>query len=162
MNNIFLFFFVFTLGFLFSCIYDPPLRGKDVFVENQTENYILVSDSLKGNGSFIIYDTFLVNKSRYISCKPNYISPFTKWQNFISEKKTKALKNDSIKQIIFYFIKREDVFRPVEEIRTNNLYDSINLNLDEIERNELNYVFYYGDSIFIRHEFSMSKKTSNE
>ena len=158
MNKLFFIFFVIVAVVLFSCIYDPPLRGKNVFIENQTDDYIFVADSLKGYGFLKFYDTLRINGNEYISAEPNYISPFTKWQNFISEMEFKTMKNNNITQMIFYFIKGENVLRPIEKIRTNKLYDSITINLVELEQNDLNYIFYYKDSVTLNHEFSMSWK----
>jgi hypothetical protein len=152
------FFALVVLLSAYSCVYDPPLGGKDIFIENQTDDYVFVIDSLNGSGYFAINDTLFVNNNIYISTSANYIPRFDRWQSFISNTKIGSLKGKDKLQVTYYFIKKETVFSYIERIRGDNLYDSITISLDEIEKNELNYITYYGDSIILSHEFSMSQR----
>lgn len=142
---------------LSSCICDPPLKGKDIFIENQTNDYVFVTDSLQGSQYFTIYDTFLLNGKIYISSLPNYIPKFNKWQSFLSEIEFSDMKSRGNSQSTYYFIKKENILFSIEQIRSKKLYDSINISLEEIVKNNLNYIMYYGDSIIFNHEFSISR-----
>jgi len=54
----------FLLG-LAARVYDPPIKGKEIIIENQTNDYVYVIDSLSAVGNLKLYDTFLVNKYIY-------------------------------------------------------------------------------------------------
>jgi hypothetical protein len=58
------------LLFLFSCVYDPPRKGKEISIHNQTDKAIIIMDSLNGNRARL-YDTAMVNGRGYISRQPN-------------------------------------------------------------------------------------------
>jgi hypothetical protein len=62
--------------------YDPPLRGNDIFIHNQTADFVYVLDSLPAAGTLPLYDTFSINRKPIVSAKPNYISKYGTWDYF--------------------------------------------------------------------------------
>ena len=137
-----------------GCIYDPPLKGKEIFIENQTNDFVYVLDSLPGKGGVSVYDTFSVDNKVYISAKPNYISKYNKWAYFFSERKYKSMKSNRETKIHFYFIVQKDLDKTWEELKDKKLYKIINIDIDEINEKPVNHIFYYTDSINITHEYN--------
>ena len=142
-----------------GCIYDPPPKGKDIFILNQSDENIFVTDTLFTGGTIRQYDSFLVNKKLFVEVKGNSIRSYSRWRYFLSEKKSKNMRQ----QFTLYFIKTDDLSKSYEQIRANTLYKVFSADLDEIEESKLNYVFYYKDSIILKHEYDLEsiKKENN-
>ena len=110
--------FIFILGatILNSCVYDPPLKGYDVFIENQTNDFIFVTDTLPETGTLNLYDTFSVNNKAYILAKGNYIPKYNKWVYFIPQQKLKETETNH-NEVFLYFITSKNLYKSCEEIR---------------------------------------------
>ncbi len=81
----FQFHFWILISVLFFTSISCPSPGKDIFIENQTDNFVFVIDSLTGAGYPRIYDTSLVTGRKYIGSIPNCIPRFHKWRKFLSD-----------------------------------------------------------------------------
>lgn len=139
-----------------SCVYDPPLHGFNIIIENQSDNFVYVIDSLPESGKIILYDTFSVNKKIYISAKGNLIPKYSKWNLFITEQELK-LKNTQNNKLTLYFISSENQNKNYKEIRKNELFRVFHLNIKDVKVNSINYIFYLNDTICLSHEFNMEK-----
>lgn len=155
MNKLLLF-----LSFLLltGCVYDPPVKGKEIIISNQTDNYIFVVDSLNQTGNLNLYDTFLVNKKPYISAMGNYIPKFSAWTYFFSDIRYEKIKREHSDKLSLYFIRKENQNKPMQEIVSNKLYDSVYLNVSELKKDTINHIFYYGDSIVVTYKFEMEMR----
>jgi len=142
-----------------GCIYDPPPKGKDIFILNQSDENIFVTDTLFIGGTIRQYDSFLVNKKLFVEVKGNSIRSYSRWRYFLSKKKSKNMRQ----QFTLYFIEADDLSKSYEQIKANTLYKVFSADLDEIEESKLNYVFYYKDSIILMHEYDQEsiKKENN-
>lgn len=139
-----------------SCFYDPPLKGKTLFIENQTSDVLYVVDSLTGNSNLKLYDTFSVNNRVYISRRPNYIPAYGKYGHILSQTSIDSEKKKNRNDLTFYFISSNNLNKSVKDISTNRLYDSIKINFKAIEENNLNYLFYFKkDNIQFEHEYNL-------
>ena len=118
---------------LFFTSFSCPSAGKEIIIENQTDNFVFVIDSLTGPGSLKIYDTFSVNNRKYIGSRPNCIPRFDKWQNFLSREDVRVLEEKGVSEFKFYFIIKDNINKPIKEISHYRLYDSIQINLREIK-----------------------------
>lgn len=136
-------------------IYDPPLKGKEILISNQTDDYIFVTDSLNTTESLRLYDTFLVNDKLYISAEGNYIPKFTAWTYLFPDIRYEKMKKEHRDHLNFYFIRKANQNKPMQEIASNKLYDSVYLNISELKKDTINHIFYYGDSIVVTYKFDM-------
>jgi hypothetical protein len=99
-----------------------------------------------------------VNGKSYIAARGNYIPKFTTWNYFFPEIRHKKMKAGHSDTLSFYFIGREDENKPVQEIATNKLYKIVHLKADEVKENQINRIFYYGDSIVVSHIFDLETR----
>ena len=150
-------FFLICLIFIGGCVYDPPVRGKDIFIENQTDDYIYVCDDINKQTFLKLHDTFLINDKKYIAALPNYIPKFSKWNYFISEAKQQEIKNKNNDIVRLFFIRQRDIEKNINLISKDGLYTKFEINLSDIQNHQINYIFYYHDSIFIAHEYRVKK-----
>jgi len=156
MNKLLLFpLFVLLAG---CPVYDPPMKGKEIMISNQTDDYVFVIDSLNSTGNLKLYDTFLVNDKIYISAEGNYIPKFTAWTYFLPDIRYEKMKKEHVDQLSFYFIRKENQNKPMQEIVSNKLYDSVYLNVSELKEDTINHIFYYGDSIVVTYKFAMETR----
>jgi len=141
------------LLFLFSCVYDPPQKGKEILIHNQTGKPIIIVDSLNGNRARL-YDTATVNGRRYISRLPNYTTAYGDYQKFYSDGKINNLKNRKIDKIELYIIDTSDLQNTFSQIYTNRLFRSFDINIDTLEKYDLNHLFITNDTILFEHDYS--------
>lgn len=144
---------------LFICIscsnYDPLVEGKDIWIDNQSTQAVYVIDSLNFSGNIKLFDTFLVNDSKYISTKGNYVHGYSNWNFFLSNKQINKIKEDHGNELWLYFIKDTNFKKNIQEIKKRNLYDSLRLDLNELIKGPVNHVFYTDSTIKVVHEFNM-------
>ena len=133
-----------------TCFYDPQ-KGKDVIIHNQTDSFVLVLDSLNIE-KIALYDTASVNGRVYISRKPNYLTEFNNIKKFISDSYIRKLTKDKIDKLTFYFIDKINLGKSPNQILTNHLYRSIEINLDTLDKYKLNHLFLTDNAILLEHE----------
>jgi hypothetical protein len=68
---------------MLSCVYDPPQKGIDIWIHNQTEKPLMLMDSL--NSEAKIFDTAKVNNRMFIERPGNYMSEYATHNKFYSE-----------------------------------------------------------------------------
>ena len=142
---------LFALGTLLkTCFYDPQ-KGKDLIIHNQTNSFVVVLDSLNIE-KIALYDTALVNGRMYISRKPNYLTEFNNFKKFISNSYILKLRKNKIDKLTFYFIDKINLGKSPNQILTNHLYRSIEINLDTLDKYKLNHLFLTDNSILLEHE----------
>ena len=139
----------FVVFLLLSCIYDPPLKGKEISIHNQTNRPLLIVDSLTG-GYFKLYDTAIVNNRRYITRLSNFV---TEYGVFHSDQEMEALKHKKKNSITLYIIGQENLKYAPDSIFTNRLFRSFELIIDTLKKHELNQLFITEDTIFLGHDF---------
>jgi hypothetical protein len=133
--------------------YDPPPEGNDVFIQNQTGDFVYVTDTLPLTGTIDLYDTFSVNSKMFVAAKPNCIPRYTDWRYFFTESHYRWMKQRGMDSIIFYFIAPENHHRTYEEIRAQRLYTLAGMPITEAREKSINHIFYYKDSIEVTHQF---------
>ncbi len=138
--------------FIPSCIgtYDPPIKGKEIVIHNQTNRQILVLDSLTGQ-YFKLYDTALFNDRKYLWRKPNYIPEYGIYNHFISDENVEELRNEKKLNALFYFINQSELEKTPKEIFEKGLYRLCEIRLDSLEEKELTHIFLKSDTVFIDH-----------
>lgn len=137
---------------LSSCIYDPPLKGKEVYIHNQTNGALLVIDSLTGN-YFKLYDTAKVNDRVYISRRPGFIAEFGSYLRFVSNNEIDKVTLKKKNKITLYFVDKAYLQNESGTILSNNVYRSFDIIIDTLKKYELNHLFVTGDSIFLDHHY---------
>jgi hypothetical protein len=144
----------FILIFLLcSCIYDPPRKGKDVSIHNQTNRPIMVLDSLTEK-YFKLYDTAKVNDRRYISRQPAYITEYGVYRRFYSDAEIENLKNKNINRIALYVIDYNNLGNTPGSILINHLYRSFDISIDTLKKYELNHLFISTDTMLLEHDYN--------
>lgn len=141
------------LPFLFSCVYDPPLKGKEISIHNQTDKQIIIVDSLYGNHARL-YDTAIVNGRRYIARLPNYMIEYGVYKKFYSDDEMNNLKNKKVNKMKLYIIDTSAVQNTFNQIHTNHLFRSFEINIDSLEKYDLNHLFITNDTILFEHDYS--------
>ena len=124
------------LLFLFSCVYDPPQKGKEISIHNQTDKPLIIVDSLNINDARL-YDTAIVNGRRYISRQPNYMTEYGVYQKFYSDGELNNLKNKKINKIKLCIIDTSDLKNTFSQIYINHLFRSFDINIDTLEKYNL-------------------------
>jgi hypothetical protein len=137
---------------LLSCVYDPPMRGKELTIHNQTNQQFLVVDCLLGN-YFRLYDTAQVNSRRYIGRRPNYVAEYSIYQHFYSNRDIDSLKKKNFTKITWYVIDQSEVPNGPSEISATHAYRSFDLNIDTFKKYQLNHIFIMEDTIILDHEY---------
>lgn len=135
---------------LFSCVYDPPQKGKQVFIHNQTDKSFLVIDSLTGS-YFKLYDTAEVNGSVYITRKPNFVTEFGVFQSFYSEGKINNIRNKRNGKIGLYSIEHSYLRDAPSVVLTNHSYRYFESSVDTLKKYELNHLFLKEETILFEH-----------
>jgi len=147
------FYVTFSLTIIISsCIYDPPIKGKEIVIHNQTARPILVLDSLKGQNQKL-YDTSLLNGRKYIWRKPNYVAEYSQFQHFIPDTQIQLLRRKNLSNVIIYFIDQSALENTLSQVSKDKSYRTLEVNLDSLEKNEWNHIFFTMDTVFIEHEF---------
>lgn len=134
--------------------YDPPLKGNDIFIHNQTGGFVYVLDSLPA-GALPLYDTFSINHKPIIEAKPNFISPYKTWDYFFEEAQYQRLKQMGIDSLAFYFFPLNDFDSSYIKLNANQHYTVAKLRIEDAWNKTVNHIFYFGDSIEITHEYNM-------
>lgn len=147
--------YLFLLGCVNPPAYDPPIEGRDIFIHNQTGNYVFVTDSLPDEGYMLPYDSFLVNSRVMISKKGNYISGYDQWIKLFSDKQYQSLKKKGLRLDTLYFIEEKNMKSTWNEIRSNKLFRDFSYDINDVNRSELNHIFYFRDTIFLEHSFNL-------
>jgi hypothetical protein len=137
-------------------VYDPPLKGNDIFIHNQTADFVYVLDRLPATGTLPLYDTFSINSKPNIEAKPNYISKYRDWDYFFDESQYRQMKRQGVDSFTFYFIPPDYIDSSFEQIHANRRYTRVKLHIDEAWNKTINHIFYYGDSIEVTHEYNVS------
>jgi hypothetical protein len=152
---------LFTIGMMIlillsSCNYDPPPKGVQVYIENQTNKIIFVSQSFLEDTIINLYDTFYVNNRLQIEANGRLVYGYTKYNLFLSDLDIKKMSKDSLFTI--YFLKEKSLNLSPKEVRKNKLYDSLILNINDIRKNQVNHVFIYDTLIISEHKFNITHK----
>ena len=137
---------------LLSCVYDPPMKGKEVSVHNQTPRPLIIIDSLTGS-YFKLYDTAIVNGRKYISRRPNFITDYGIFTRLYSTQEIKSLSKEKKNTITFYFVDQANLHDNPRTIFANNLYRSFTFNIDTLKKYELNHVLVTKDTILLEHDY---------
>ena len=140
------------LLFLSSCIYDPTSVGKEFNIYNQTDQPIMVLDSLTA-GSFFLYDTATVNGRKFISRRQEYIPDHGMFTKIILDGEIKDLKRKKVDKITLYVVNQKELDGCPKTILSSNSYRSIDIDIDRFKMSELNYLFITNDSILWEHGF---------
>ena len=139
------------LFLLTSCIYDPPLKGKTIFIHNQTGKTLFVVDSLTGN-YFKLYDTAKVNDRRYISRRPNFMTKYGLWERFYSNNEIDSIRRKRNNRLTFYFIEQEFLQNTPSTVLANRSFRSFEINIDTLKKYELNHVFITENTVLLEHK----------
>lgn len=156
-------FFILVLAVTISiigtgCVYDPPQKGKILVFENQTDSLLFVADSAVTTLPVFRYDTILVNNESFIYSKPNWISGYGNWEYFLSEIKASELAKTGIKNLLFTFINEGDLMRNGKGISHPVTGKKFLINLEELKNNEINYIFYKKDTVYISHKYNITSR----
>jgi hypothetical protein len=143
---------LFLIFLFFSCIYDPPPKGKELIIHNQTDKPIMVLDSLTGN-YYRLYDTAKVNGKRYISRRADYLTEYGMFVNFISEDEFNSMGRKNLDKITLYVVNQDELQNSPKSTLTNNSFRSIDISIDILKEFELNHLFITNDSLFLKHEY---------
>lgn len=146
---------ILSLVFL-GCVYDPPLKGREIYIHNQTDKYVFVTNSLPSSGFLLAYDTFRVNSRILIGKKGQYIAGYDDWVYFFSKTRYDFLKTKKVQKDTLYFIQETDIRKPWNQLRDEIGYKIFEFDIEEVEKSKLNHIFYYGDSILLSHEYNMT------
>jgi hypothetical protein len=141
-------------------VYDPPLKGNDIFIHNQTADFVYVLDSLPATGTLPLYDTFSINSKPIIEAKPNYISKYGTWDYFFEEEQYRLLKQNGVDSLTFYFIPPQSP--DSSYININRQYTILKLSIDDAWNKPVSHIFYYGDSIAVTHKYNIGKWTGKQ
>lgn len=146
------------LFLLMGCVYDPPRKGYEIIIHNQTDQYVYVVDSLPSTGQPVVYDTFLVNKRPMVETLGKYIPKYAVWMYYFFENQYQYIKTKKAGKDTLYFIKAGDIDKSYDSIRNNRLYTIYPYQVDEIKNNNINHLFYYNDSMVLMHTFNVETK----
>lgn len=135
-----------------SCVYDPPIKGKEIIIYNQSPNTIQVLVGLASGLQSKYCDTFSVNKRMYIGRNPNFISEYDQWDYFFRDSFRDKLEKNGIDSLILNInrISMDSLFR-----FSIDATEVLKISLADIESHEINRIFYYRDSIKYENEFNM-------
>ena len=138
---------------LFSCIYDPPQKGKEISIHNQTDKPIVILDSLNGDYRKL-YDTAKVNGRIFISRRPNYLTEYGVYQKFYFDLEMDNLKTKGINKIKLYIIDSSEQQKTLSKISINHSFRSFDINIDTLKKYDLNHLFISKDTILFEHDFN--------
>jgi hypothetical protein len=135
---------------LFSCVYDPPQKGKEIFIHNQTDKPLIIIDSLTAFQTKL-YDTATVNGRIYISRETNYMTEYDLYSKILSDFELEDLKNKKINKITIYIIDTGALRDTSSQITVNRSFD---INIDTLIKYDLNHLFIIKDTILLEHDYS--------
>jgi hypothetical protein len=138
---------------LCSCVYDPPPKGKEIFIHNQTDKPIIIVDFLPGS-QLRVYDTAMVNDRKYISRQSKYITEYGNYQKFYSDFELDNLKLKNNNKITFYIIDTSQVQNILSQISIDNSLRSFNVNIDSLKKYDLNHLFIASDTLLFEHAYN--------
>lgn len=141
---------------LFSCVYDPAQKGKEILIHNQTGKPIIIVDSLTGS-CLKLYDTAVVNGRKYISRQPNFIAEYSVYQKMYFDSEINNLKNKKINKITLYIIDTSTVRNTLNQISINHSFRSFDINIDTLEKYALSHLFINKDTVLLEHDYSYFK-----
>jgi hypothetical protein len=139
--------------FLCSCVYDPPQKGKEIFIHNQTDKPIIIVDSLTGN-QLRLYDTANVNNRRYIIRQSKYMTEYGNYQKFYSDVEMNNFKLKNNNKITFYIIDTSDLQNILRQFSIDNSLRSFDVNIDTLKKYDLNHLFITSDTILFEHDYN--------
>jgi hypothetical protein len=142
-----------SLLLLFSCVYDPPQKGKEVTIYNQTDKPVMILDSVNEN-DLRLYDTALVNGRKYITRYANYLTEYGHYQVFYSDNYLSKLKTSGVNKIRLYIVDPNDLQNTTGKILINPSVHSFSIAIDTLKKYTLNGLFITSDSIYFEHEFN--------
>lgn len=138
----------------YSCVYDPPIKGVHIYIENQTDEFLyVVSDSLKEGDRLICYDTAYVNGKQYIAARGNYIPPFSKYNLFLSELEIKNLADRKVDVQNLYIIPGKNCNVLMDSIIKNNLFRTVDILYNKLSVDSAYYLFIWKDNIKFTTDF---------
>ena len=135
---------------LVSCIYDPPPKGRTVFIHNQTGYPFFVVDSLTGN-HLKLYDTTKVNDRHYISRRPNFTTEYGVFERFYSDNEINSIQHKRNNRLTFYFIGQEFLQNTPSTVLANHSFRSFEISIDTLRKYELNHLFVTKDTVLFEH-----------
>jgi len=145
---------IFLLG---HCTYDPPQKGKELLIHNQTDRAFLVLDSLNGK-SFTLYDTAKVNDRVYITRQPNFVAEFTSFTRFYSNMKMDVIRLKNKNWTTLYFVDQADIHLSPQAILASHAYRFFSINIDTLAKYELNHLFITKDTILFEHDYDYCER----
>ncbi|ODT35748.1 MAG: hypothetical protein BGN92_10460 [Sphingobacteriales bacterium 41-5] len=147
-----------------SCIvYDPPQKGKEIRVVNQTGNglYFFVDSFGLKEDRFDVFGTSNLNGKLHITNKLKYVHGFSNNEFFISDDELNYFDKKLGSDIQFYFIKDSNILKRFSEISGRGEIKRFWLKRDSLRypslsENSLNILFVYPDSIYFSREYNQS------
>jgi hypothetical protein len=76
------------------------------------------------------------------------------YQKFYSDGEMNNLKNKKINKIKLYIIDTSDLQNTFSQIYTNHLFRSFDINIETLEKYDLNHLFIINDTILFEHNYS--------
>jgi len=146
---------------LFSCVYDPPQKGKEILIYNQTNKPVIVLDSLTGD-HLKVYDTAIVNNRRYISRQSNYVTEYGTYQKFYSDFEMNNLKSKKMDKVTMYIIDTNNLQNTLNHVSANHSFRSFDITIDTLKKYDLKHLFITNDTILLEHDYSYRRKRNND
>jgi hypothetical protein len=143
--------------FLVSCIYDPPLKGKTVFIHNQTGQQLFVAESLTGN-YFNLYFNATVSSRRYISRQPDFMTEYGLLEQFYSTSEMDSLQQNRKNKLTLYFVDQAHLQETPNMVLAKHLYRSFDINIDTLKKYELNHLFVTQNAILFEHNYDYTNR----
>ncbi|RYE14332.1 MAG: hypothetical protein EOP34_06815 [Rickettsiales bacterium] len=140
--------FIFLLS---SCVYDPQPKGKEIIIHNQTTKQVVILKSLT-QADLSLYDTLMINNRRYINRRSNFMTEYGIYEIFYSNTEMNNLKNLK-NQITLYIIDPKVLQNNARQV-TNNSILSFNIDVDTLNRYDLNHLFITDNKISLEHNYN--------
>lgn len=139
-----------------SCVYDPPKKGIDIFIHNQTGKQIVIADSLGADVK--LYDTAKVNNRVFVNRLGNYMAEYTTYNKFFSQTVIDSFKKHNHNYITLYILDENHLPDSAGKFIFSNPYRSFDINMDTISNYKLNHLFIYKDTILFEHRYDYYTK----
>jgi hypothetical protein len=134
-------------------VYDPPIKGKEIYIYNQSDHPILAL-WLISEATLMKFDTVLINNRKFIQRRPNYVPEYGTFDDFISCKILEKASNN--KSVIKYFIIDEvNSMKSANQISDSSNYKFLEINPDSVLMNGLNYIVFNDDTVILEHIHSL-------
>lgn len=152
----YIFVLLFTITFQ-SCVYDPPQKGSEIIIENQSSRKLYIFDSLPNVETGItLMDTFSVNNRNYIANKTMVVNAFDKYIYFLSDTSVENERNDKVYAKSIFVVGDSAIRQTYTTIIKQNLYKKIDIEFANISKDSANYLFIYPDSIYFTKQYDMN------